>query len=66
MASANVQTFAHLEKACGLANGSIGKWKSGAYKPSLDYLVKLANYFDCTLDYLVGRSDSPKAQYGDN
>ncbi|OMF38818.1 hypothetical protein BK133_01030 [Paenibacillus sp. FSL H8-0548] len=28
--------------------------------PSVDTLSKLADLFDCTLDYLVGRSDDPQ------
>ena len=29
-------------------------------KPTLDVLVKLADCFDVSIDYLVGRSDNPK------
>jgi len=30
-------------------------WLSGKNEPSLPNLIKLAEYFDCTLDFLVGR-----------
>lgn len=30
------------------------KWKSGA-DPLIETVIELADYFDCTLDYLVGR-----------
>lgn len=29
-------------------------------KPNMETFVKLADYFDISLDYLVGRSDDPK------
>lgn len=29
-------------------------------KPTLDVLLKLSEYFDCSIDYLVGRSDNPE------
>lgn len=30
------------------------RWKNGS-EPQIPTLIELANYFDCTLDYLVGR-----------
>jgi transcriptional regulator with XRE-family HTH domain len=32
---------------------------AGSSKPSFNSLVALADYFDVSLDYLVGRSDDP-------
>ena len=32
----------------------------GTIKPSYDTLLKLADYFDLSLDYLVGRTNNPK------
>ncbi|MCL1842217.1 MAG: helix-turn-helix domain-containing protein [Defluviitaleaceae bacterium] len=36
---------------------AIRAWESGRSKPDADTLVKLAAYFDCTIDYLLGLSD---------
>lgn len=36
------------------------RYEYGEREPSLSTLVKLANYFQVSLDYLVGRSDNPK------
>ena len=35
-------------------------WEYGNTKPGFDALIALADYFDVSLDYLVGRSDDPK------
>ena len=33
----------------------------GNIKPSYETLLKLADYFDVSLDYLVGRTDNPNS-----
>ena len=38
---------------------SLQRFEYGTSRPSLDTLVKLADYFNVSLDYLVGRSDDP-------
>ena len=38
-------------------NRQYQRYESGDSDPKLDTLIALADYFDCTLDYLVGRSD---------
>lgn len=35
-------------------------YELGTREPSFDTAIKLADYFDVSLDYLVGRSDDPK------
>lgn len=39
---------------------SIQRFEYGTVRPSLEKLIALADYFDVSLDYLVGRSDDPK------
>lgn len=46
-----------LERATGLSNQVIAFWRSGKRVPSLHSLWDLADYFDCSIDYLVGRVD---------
>lgn len=41
-----------------LGNGIIGKWRSGKQKPSLDAVIKIANYFNVSIDYLVTGTDN--------
>lgn len=42
-------------KEIGLSSGIISKWKSGGI-PNGETLIKLANYFDVSIDYLLGLS----------
>lgn len=46
-------------KELGIAVGLTTKWKNGSV-PNGDTLVKLADYFDCSIDYLMGRTDKMK------
>lgn len=38
---------------------SLQRFEYGTVRPSLDTLIALADYFNVSLDYLVGRSDDP-------
>ena len=38
------------------------KWETGKNYPSVDLLQKLAQYFDVTVDYLLGLSKDPITQ----
>lgn len=42
------------------SKGSIGQFETGLNVPSADILVALADYFDVSLDYLVGRTNKPE------
>lgn len=45
-----------LENELGFGAASIGKWKN-SISPSVDKVVKVANYFNVSVDYLVGRTN---------
>ena len=49
-----------LAQALGLRNSTISMIESGQRAASVDTLIALADYFDVSLDYLVGRSDNPQ------
>ena len=36
---------------------NIGRWENGEVIPSADVVVKLADYFEVSADYLLGRTD---------
>ena len=44
----------------GISRGSVTHWKSGKV-PHHDTLLKIANHFDVTVDYLLGKTDDPTA-----
>lgn len=46
-----------LSKSTGISSGNISDWKSGRSKPGLESLLKIADYFECSVDYLLDRTD---------
>ena len=56
---ANNLTQKQLAAAVGLSEIGIQNYEGGRRKPAFDVLISLADYFDVSLDYLVGRSDDP-------
>lgn len=40
-----------------VSNGSISKWERGDRQPDYETLEKIADIFNVTIDYLLGRSD---------
>lgn len=40
----------------GISKGNISKWRNGTI-PTGDILIKLADALDCSVDYLLGRTD---------
>lgn len=45
-----------LEENTGLGNGAISKWRNSS-SPSVDKVMKVAQYFNVSTDYLLGFSD---------
>ena len=52
-------TQKEIADAIGVSSVSVQRFEYGSVRPSLDTLIALADYFDVSLDYLVGRSDDP-------
>lgn len=50
-----------LAKKSNLQSTAISHFETGARKPSFDNLRKLADALETTVDYLMGRTDSPNA-----
>lgn len=50
-----------LEDNLGIPNNTIYQWKEGSKRqPSLDRLEMIADYFDVSTDYLLGRTDKKR------
>lgn len=43
-----------------VSQGSVGNWESGTREPNFDIIKKIADYFDVSADYLIGRTDNPQ------
>lgn len=52
-----------LSEAIGYSQSVICDWENGKSEPTATPLIKLADYFDVTIDYLLGREDEPNIKY---
>lgn len=41
---------------------TISRYETGEREPGIDELIKLADYFNVSVDYLLGRTDNPITQ----
>lgn len=55
----NISAY-RLSQETGITQGMISYWKSGERMPSADNLITLADYFGCSVDYLLGRTNNPE------
>ena len=49
-----------IAKSVGLSLRSYQRYEYGTREPAYKNLLALADYFDVSLDYLVGRTDNPQ------
>lgn len=56
---------AQLAKAIGVGQSTVGMWESGKSVPEYKTLMKVADYFQVTVDYLIGKTIVP-ANTGDH
>lgn len=52
-------TQVELAKTLKINNSTLSQYESGVRVPSDDIKITIANYFDVSLDYLLGRTDDP-------
>lgn len=57
LAATHQMTMAELERKLDFSNGSLRKW--GSSMPSGDKIEKVADYFNVSTDYLLGRTNNP-------
>lgn len=56
LANQRDMSLPQLEVELGLGNGTISRWRSSS--PNTDKLQKIADYFNVSMDYLLGRDIS--------
>ena len=44
-----------LAKALNITKQSVSNWENGKRLPNIEILILLADFYNCSLDYLVGR-----------
>lgn len=50
-------TQKELAEKIGVAQSNISRWEKEEMEPAAGFVVKLADYFDVSADYLLGRTD---------
>lgn len=63
--SANLKQV-ELAQQINLKSSAISKYEKGLTQPSVDTLIKLAEIFSVSIDYLIGVSDIPNPYTSDN
>lgn len=58
------QSVYALAKNIGANDVTVYKWRDGETMPSLNMAIKLADFFDVTLDELAGRESPPAYRAG--
>lgn len=53
-------TAYQIAKATGLSNTALSRYKSGKQDPAIDKLIAIADFFDVSTDYLLGRTSRPE------
>lgn len=49
----------YLAELTGIPSSNISRYENGERKPDIDTLIRLADFLNCSVDYLVGRTDTP-------
>lgn len=53
-------TLKQMAESLGMVQRNYQRYETGEVDPPLSKTIALADYFDVSLDYLVGRSDVPE------
>lgn len=54
-----------LLSECNLSKNTLSSMRSGGFLPRAETIVRIADYLDCSVDYLLGRTDIPEINRGD-
>lgn len=53
-------------KATRTSSGNVSDWRTGRSYPGAEKLITCAEYFDCSVDYLLGRTQSRKSDINES
>lgn len=53
-------TAYRVAKETNISQGLMNEYKNGIKVPTIENLIKIADYLDVSIDYLVGRTDNPE------
>lgn len=53
-------TAYRIAKETGISQGLMAEYNRGEKIPTVNNLVKIADFLDCSVDYLLGRTDRPE------
>jgi len=60
LAKQNKITIKELLSEFNLSINTLSSMQSGGFYPRIEAIVKIADYLDCSVDYLLGRTDNPE------
>jgi len=61
----NKITQKELAKLFHIANSTLSYWEKGKFDPNKKQIIELADYFNVSTDYLLGRTDDPTPPTGE-
>lgn len=53
-------TIGKMLSDCDLSVNTLSSMQSGGYYPRLEAIAHIADYLDCSVDYLLGRTEKPE------
>ena len=53
---------AKMAELVGMKQSSINRYEGGETSPSYEVLLKYADFFDVSIDYIFGRTDNPRGK----
>lgn len=49
------KTLSEIEKETGISKANLSRWEQNKILPNIDFCVKLADYYNISIDELIGR-----------
>lgn len=46
-----------LGECCGVSKNTVARWERGEREPAMSSLIKIADFFEVSTDYLLGRQN---------